>query len=209
MKNVRLIWVTPDAEKIIGYCARVSSPQNQDNPNVSKLLAYCIKNRHWSIFEMANMCVEVETSVPIATQILRHKLSAQQFSARYSEVQGFQPVTPRRQDEKNRQNSFDDLPDETKEWFESGLKLIEEQSIQFYKESLEKGVAKECARFALPQAASTRMYLNGTIRNWIHYLEVRTGNGTQLEHQQVANGIKEIFVDFFPQISEAMGWIKN
>lgn len=373
--SCRLIWVTPEAEKVIGYCARVSNPANQDNPEVSKLLAYCVKNKHWSVFEMANMCVEIETTIPISAQILRHKsANFQQFcltgdaevyfdlpfskkigrpalfkmkisdlyekwnknsvpgrewnlgrykkmkirtfdvdnnilththikevfytgeqecfevkledgktikctkdekffveskgwvtlgemegnlpqvavgvsdkkvkfvkvvevksvglqktydlevenachnfvangivvhnSARYQKVQGFEPVTPRRQDVKNRQNSIDDLPDETKVWFEQGIKEIQDKANEFYNQALEKGVAKECARFALPQSASTRMYMNASIRTWIHYIELRTGHGTQQEHKEIAEEIKTIFVQNLPAVAEALGWTK-
>jgi thymidylate synthase (FAD) len=209
MNKCKLVWVTPDAEKIMGYCARVSNPANQDNPDVSKLLSYCIKNKHWSVFEMANMCVEVNTSIPISAQILRHNsMKFQQFSARYSKVQGFEEVEVRRQDEKNRQNSIDDLSEETKIWFHITLNKIKEETNNFYNEALERGVAKECARFALPQCASTRMYINGSIRSWIHYLELRTGNGTQKEHQDIAKEIKNIFIELFPQVSKGLRWIE-
>lgn len=203
----KLVWITPEAERFIGYCARVSNPANQDNPEVAKLLSYCIRNKHWSIFEMACMAVEINTTVPIAAQILRHKSAFfQQFSARFAEVQGFTKVTPRRQDTKNRQNSIDDLSPEDKIWFDQGLQSLQEQAQRFYKEALERGVAKECARFALPQSASTRMYMQATIRTWIHYIDLRTGNGTQKEHQEVALAIKRIFVAQLPVIAAALGW---
>lgn len=206
-ETCKLIWITPDAERVIGYCARVSNPANQDNPDIAKLLAYCIRNKHWSIFEMACMAIEINTSVPIATQILRHKSAFfQQFSARFSEVQGFTPVTPRRQDTKNRQNSIDDLSSEDKEWFTQGLRELEEKAQGFYKEALGRGVAKECARFVLPQSAATRMYMQATIRTWIHYIELRSGNGTQKEHQEVALEAKRIFVQQLPVIAAALGW---
>lgn len=203
-----MVWITPDAEKIIGYCARVSNPANQDNPDVSKLLAYCVKNKHWSVFEMANICIEINTTIPISAQILRHKsFSFQQYSARYSKVQGFEDVEVRRQDNKNRQNSVDDLSEETKNWFDENLKKIKEDTNAFYNEALERGIAKECARFALPQCASTRMYMNGTVRSWIHYLDLRTGNGTQKEHQDIALEIKKIFTELLPTVSAGLGWI--
>lgn len=204
--KVKLISVTPDAEKIIAYCARVSSP-NQDNPEIEKLLSYCIKHNHISIFEQATMTVEVETSIPISMQILRHKsFSFQQFSARYSKVQNFEVCEARRQDLKNRQNSTNDLDPEIQGWFQESQRIINEMSSQMYEEALKKGVAKECARFLLPQSARTKMYITGNIRSFIHYIQVRTNVDTQKEHRDIANAIKEIFITQFPTISKALEW---
>ena len=203
--NVKLIWITPNAEEIIGYCARVSNPSNQDNKDISKLLSYCIKNGHWSIFEMANMCVEIETSRAISSQILRHRsFSFQEFSQRYAEATEFEDQEARRQDFKNRQNSIDDLPIEDRAWFHDTLSNIQRVALSVYKSSLEKGIAKECARALLPLSTKTRIYMNGSIRSWIHYLELRTGNGTQKEHMDIAKEIKKIFENKLPIIGKAL-----
>lgn len=209
MTAVKLIWITPDVEKVISYCARVSNPKNQDNPNISKLLAYCIKHKHWSIFEMGNMCVEIQTSRDISAQILRHKsFSFQEFSQRYSEVVSIEPTHPRRQDTKNRQNSIDDLDEDTLDWWQKSAEAIEQQASIIYQEALERGIAKECARRILPMASTTKLYMNGNIRSWIHYLDLR-GNpesGTQKEHFDIANQIRQIFIEELPLISEALTW---
>ena len=205
--KVRPISTTPDAEKIIGYCARVSNPKNQDNPNVSKLLAYCIKYGHWSIFEMANMVIEINTTRGIAAQILRHRsFSFQEFSQRYAEALGFEQVNPRRQDKKNRQNSLDDLSDSTKQWFNSAVSSIQDKSESLYKEALNRGIAKECARFLLPLNTKTKMYMNGTVRSWIHYIKLRTDPSTQKEHRDIAEEIKNVFSAQFPITAEALDW---
>ena len=206
---VNLISVTPDAEKIIGYCARVSNPKNQNNPEVAKLLTYCIKEGHWSVLEMANMVVEINTTRGIAAQILRHRsFSFQEFSQRYAEAQGFEDIEPRRQDAKNRQNSIDDLDKETKEWFKRHLAGHQSDAKYLYEKALDKGIAKESARFFLPLNTKTRMYMNGTLRSWTHYLQLRTDKSTQKEHQDIANGIKSIFIEQFPITSSALGWTK-
>ena len=205
--NTKLISLTPDAEKTIGYCARVSNPKNQDNPDVAGLLRFCIKHGHWSIFEMANMVVEIETSRGIAAQILRHRsFSFQEFSQRYAEVQGFEEVKPRRQDKKNRQNSLDDLHKHDKEWFKNVISEQNRRSYSQYKEALSRGIAKESARFLLPLNTKTRMYMNGTVRSWIHYIELRTHESTQKEHRDIANEIKGIFTQHLPVIADALGW---
>lgn len=210
MSEVKLVWVTPRAEELIGYCARVSNPANQDNPDVSRLLAYCVRNRHWSIFEMANMVCEINTSRAVAQQILRHRsFSFQEFSQRYAKVQGFEPIEVRRQDTKNRQNSIDDLDEATMEWFNRvSAKLISEADA-FYEQALEKGIAKECARFILPLTTKTRLYMNGTVRSWIHYLQLRTGNGTQKEHADIARAIQQIFITQFPHVAKALEWTES
>ena len=207
MTNVGLISVTPDAEKIIGYCARVSNPLNQDNPLIEGLLSFCVRHRHWSIFEMANMVVEIETTRGIAAQVLRHRsFSFQEFSQRYAEAEGFKEIEPRRQDIKNRQNSLDDLGKHDKEWFKNSLKEQNRRSYSSYKEALKRGIAKESARFLLPLNTKTRLYMNGTIRSWIHYIELRTHESTQKEHRDIAEEVKELFVDQFPIIANSLGW---
>lgn len=206
--SAKLISSTPDAEKLIAYCARVSSP-NQENSNIAGLLKYCIKNQHWSVFEMGNMVVEIETSRGISPQILRHRsFTFQEFSQRYAAVDlsGVCIYAARRQDDKNRQNSVDDLSDEIKaEWTHRQLDNWK-SSFEHYKWALDNGIAKECARFVLPLGCSTRMYMQGTIRSWIHYIELRSAHGTQKEHMDIANDIKKIFVEQYPTISEALGW---
>lgn len=207
--KVQLISITPDAEKTVGYCARVSNPKNQDNPDVAGLLKFCIKNGHWSVFEMANMVIEINTSRGIAAQILRHRsFSFQEFSQRYAEAEGFEEIKPRRQDEKNRQNSFDDLDKNDKEWFDIVVFQQNRRSYSLYKEALKRGVAKESARFLLPLNTKTRIYMNGTIRSWIHYLQLRTDPSTQKEHQNIANEIKGIFREELPITSDALEWTK-
>jgi thymidylate synthase (FAD) len=206
--KARLIWITPDAEKLIAYCARVSNPANQENEDISKLLRYCAKNGHWSIFEMASACIEITTSRTIARQILRHRsFSFQEFSQRYAAVTDFVRAEPRRQDEKNRQNSTDDLGVLIQEWFLQAQEELLYHSQSIYEEALKQGVAKECARAVLPEGLSqSKMYMVGSIRSWIHYLNVRCGNGTQVEHQVIANAIKAILKEQLPVIGDAIGW---
>jgi thymidylate synthase (FAD) len=207
--TVNLISLTCNAEKTIGYCARVSNPKNQNNPDVAGLLKFCINHGHWSIFEMANMVVEINTSRGIAAQILRHRsFSFQEFSQRYAEAEGFEEIEPRRQDEKNRQNSFDDLDKNDKEWFNIAVREQNKRSYSRYKEALLRGIAKESARFLLPLSTKTRMYMNGTVRSWIHYIKLRTDPSTQKEHQDIANEIKGIFREELPIISDALEWTK-
>lgn len=204
--NVKLISVTPDAEKTMMYCARVSNPANQDSTN-TKLLDYCIKNQHWSVFEMANIVVEIETSRAIAQQILRHRsFSFQEFSQRYAEANGQEVYPARSQDEKNRQNSIDDLPEEEKDWFLKAQELVNNAANDLYNRALERGIAKEQARFLLPLSTTTKLYMNGTVRSWLHYLDLRTSNGTQLEHKEIAEAIKKIFIEQFPNIAKAKEW---
>jgi len=199
--KVKLITATPDAEKMIGYVARVSSPQNQDNPNVEGLLKYCAKHGHWSVFETASATIEIETSMAIAMQILRHRSAKfQQFSGRYSTFtdEGVEIYTARRQDTKNRQNSIDDLPYEVvMEWRER-QKTVFDMAYDNYEWALQQGIAKECARMVLPMNTRTRMYMTADFRTWIHYLALRSGNGSQKEHIDVANAIIDIFKKEFP-----------
>ena len=205
--NTKLISITPDAEKVIGYCARVSNPKNQDNPDVAGLLKFCIRHGHWSIFEMSNMVVEIETTRGIAAQILRHRsFSFQEFSQRYAKAQGFEDVHPRRQDTKNRQNSIDDIEDGVVEWFHDSMAEVQDLANYYYETALSLGIAKESARFLLPLNTQTRMYMNGTVRSWIHYITLRTDPSTQKEHRDIAEEIKLIFKNELPIIAEAMDW---
>lgn len=214
--QVRLISVTAPcfeienrpltAEGLIAYCARVSSPR-QETPDYRKLLAYCIEHKHWSIFEMADMCVEIVTSRAIAPQILRHRsFQFQEFSQRYAKIQGVETYRPRRQDEKNRQNSFDNLDEATIGWFMESQEEIARLSMEKYNEALDRGVAKESARMLLPLGTQTRLYMKGSVRSWIHYLEVRTQKSTQKEHRDIAEAIKRIFHTQFPVTADALGW---
>jgi thymidylate synthase (FAD) len=212
--TVKLISVTPDAEKHIAYCARVSNPKNQENDNFSGLLKYCIKNQHWSIFEHAFLTVEINTSLAIATQILRHRsFTFQQFSQRYADSTELQLELPvpdlRKQDTKNRQNSTDDLGDYVKLGLQEEIRKHFEYSLKLYNKMLGVGVAKECARFVLPQATQTRLYMSGSLRSWMHYIDLRSAHGTQAEHMEVAEAIRCIFTCQFPTISSALGWSRE
>ena len=202
--QAKLIRITPDAESTIAYCARVSS-NNQDNPAIAGLLNYCIKHNHWSVFEQASMTIEIETSRAISMQVLRHRSAKfQQFSQRYNDFIEFEPITPRRQAESNRQSSIDDLDPVIVEWFNSVTDEIDALATKRYFEALEKGVARESARFWLPEHTKTRFYMTGDIRTWIHYLQVRLGDDTQLEHREIAIACKEIFEKEMPIIATAV-----
>lgn len=214
--NVRLIAVTNplveiqneklNPEGLIAYCARVSSP-HQENLDYEKLLAYCIKNRHWSIFEMVDMTIEIITSRAISPQILRHRSFVfQEFSQRYTKVQSFETYAPRRQDAKNRQHSIDDLDVSTVEWFAEAQEEIRALSEKKYNDALEKGIARECARMLLPLNTQTKLYMKGSVRSWIHYIEVRTDPSTQKEHRDIAEAVRTIFIDRFPVTASALGW---
>ena len=209
-KKVKLISVTPDAEKHIAYVARVSNPKNQNNDNFSGLLKYCIKHGHWSIFEQAFMTLEIETTRGIAAQILRHRsFTYQEFSQRYADSNLLGEIELpelRRQDTKNRQNSIDDLDPEVIEKLNKQMNTLFSSGLSLYNQMLEKGVAKECARFVLPLATPTRIYMSGSARSWIHYINLRSGHGTQKEHMDIANECKSIFVEQFPSVAEAMEW---
>jgi len=209
-KRVRLISVTPDAEKHIAYVARVSNPKNQENEKFSGLLKYCIKHGHWSIFEQSFMTLEIETTRGIAAQILRHRsFTYQEFSQRYADSNLLGEVELpelRRQDTKNRQNSIDDLDPEVVEKLNKQMNTLFSSAFSLYNQMLEKGVAKECARFVLPLATPTRIYMTGSARSWIHYINLRSGHGTQKEHMDIANECKSIFVEQFPSVAEAMEW---
>lgn len=205
--NVRLIAVTPKAEELVAYCARVSNPDNQHNPQVARLLGFCIRHGHWSIFEMANMVVEITTTRAIAAQLLRHRsFSFQEFSQRYAPALGFEPAAARRQDVRNRQHSIDDLDQATKTWYATALETVQTQSQHLYAEALQRGIAKECARFLLPLSTTTRLYMNGTLRSWIHYLQLRTDSATQQEHRDLAEACKDVFCQQFPCTATALKW---
>jgi thymidylate synthase (FAD) len=204
--EVKLVHVTPDAEKHIAYCARVSSP-NQDNPEYAKLIRYCVKNNHYSILEMASMCLEITTTRAISPQILRHRsFSFQEFSQRYAEAASYESYTARRQDLKNKQNSIDDMLEDDLQWFVDAQKQVWDSSYGLYEEALARGVAKEQARALLPLNTVTKLYMNGTIRSWVHYIQVRTDPSTQKEHRDIAMAAKKIFIEQFPTIAEAMEW---
>jgi len=214
--QVRLISVTSplikvegqplSPEGLIAYCARVSSP-HQETPDYEKLLAYCIAHKHWSVFEMVDMTVEIVTSRAISPQILRHRsFQFQEFSQRYAKAQEIERYQPRRQDSKNRQHSLNDLDEATKEWFDKAQERVAQMTLETYNEALEKGIAKECARVLLPMATQTKLYMKGSVRSWIHYLEVRTDKSTQQEHQEIALAIKKIFMEQFPVTATALAW---
>lgn len=211
--TVRLITVTPDAEKTMGYVARVSNPANQENPNVAGLLKYCINHEHWSVFEQSFMTLEIATTRAIAAQILRHRsFTFQEFSQRYadSSLLGFDKIPLpelRRQDTKNRQNSIDDLDDFTIQSLQMQMQTLFDSSLALYQQMLERGVAKECARNVLPLCTPTRIYMSGSCRSWIHYINLRSAHGTQKEHMEVAEACREVFVEQFPVVSEALGWV--
>ena len=202
--------MTPDAEKQMGYIARVSNPQNQSNPAVAGLLGYCIKHGHWSVFEQAHMTVEIETTRGIAAQILRHRsFTFQEFSQRYANTNllGEIPVPDlRSQDLKNRQNSNDDIPEEQTKRLQDQIKRYFAEGIDLYNELIREGVAKECARFVLPLATPTRIYMTGSVRSWIHYIDLRSAHGTQKEHMDIVEEIRGIFKQQFPVCTNALNW---
>jgi len=210
--NVKLVSVTPDAEKTMGYVARVSNPNNQDNPKVAGLLSYCIKHGHWSVFEQAHMTVEIETTRGLAAQVLRHRsFTFQEFSQRYADVSHIREDIPlpelRRQDDKNRQNSIDDVEPEVVERFNNEMRSHFDKSIDLYKSMLHAGIAKECARFVLPLATPTRIYMTGSVRSWIHYINLRSAHGTQKEHMELVENVRSVFKEQFPIVSQALDWV--
>jgi len=209
-QEVKLVSVTPDAEQTMAYIARVSNPNNQTNENYAKLLGYCIKHNHWSVFEQSFMTLEIETTRAIAAQILRHRsFTYQEFSQRYadSSLLGNQIPLPelRRQDEKNRQNSIDDLDPFEVQILEKQMQTLFDSSMALYQQMLKRGVAKECARNVLPLCTPTRIYMSGSCRSWIHYIALREKSGTQKEHMDIAKGCKKIFAEQFPTCTEALG----
>jgi thymidylate synthase (FAD) len=211
MSSVKLISVTPDAEKLMAYCARVSNPKGQDSDNYAKLLKYCIDHGHFSVFEQAFMTLEIETTRGIAAQILRHRsFTFQEFSQRYADTSLLADEIPlfelRRQDTKNRQNSTDDISDDIRSKWRVKIREHFAKGKAMYDAMIRDGIAKECARFVLPLATPTKIYMSGTVRSWLHYIQLRSANGTQKEHMIIANESKEIFKSQFPITSEALGW---
>ena len=210
--NVSLVSVSPDAEKHMAYCARVSNPNNQGNDNYAGLLRYCIKHQHWSIFEQAFMTLEINTTRGLAAQILRHRsFTFQEFSQRYADTNLLDSNIPlpelRRQDTKNRQNSIDDIPEAQSKMLLGRIQNYFNEGLDLYNELLREGIAKECARFVLPLATPTRIYMSGSVRSWVHYIDLRSGHGTQKEHMDIANACKTIFTEQFPTVSEALDWV--
>jgi thymidylate synthase (FAD) len=210
--SVNLISVTPDAEKHMAYCARVSNPNNQDNDKFSGLLKYCVKHQHWSIFEQAYMTLELNTTRGIAAQVLRHRsFTYQEFSQRYADSSLLAETIPlpelRRQDTKNRQNSIDDIDPFVKQKYEMLMQNHFRDAMALYQTMLDEGIAKECARFVLPLAVPTKIYMTGSVRSWIHYIDLRSSNGTQKEHMDIALDAKRVFCEQFPAVAEAMEWV--
>ena len=212
MNSVKLVTVTPEAEKTMGYVARVSNPNNQENPKVAGLLKYCINHQHWSVFEQAHMTLEIETTRAIAAQILRHRsFTFQEFSQRYADSSMLSTHVPmfdlRRQDDKNRQNSIDDVDPFLKQELEIAIHKYFNEGMDIYRHMLDMGIAKECARFVLPLATPTRLYMTGSVRSWIHYIELRSAHGTQKEHIDLVENVRKVFIREFPTVSEALGWV--
>ena len=211
MQQVNLTSVTPKAEETMGYVARVSNPNNQDNPNVAGLLKYCIKHGHWSVFEQAHMTVEIETTRGLAAQILRHRsFTFQEFSQRYADTNLLADEIPmfdlRHQDTKNRQNSTDDVPPNKKQDLQEKIAEHFVEAMDLYNELLASGIAKECARFVLPLATPTRIYMTGSVRSWIHYIDLRSAHGTQKEHMDLVHEVRQIFKQQFPICTNALNW---
>ncbi len=209
--QIKLISVTPDAEKTMAYVARVSNPQNQENEKFAGLLRYCIKHGHWSVFEQAHMTVEINTTRGLAAQILRHRsFTYQEFSQRYADVSHIREDIPlpqlRSQDLKNRQNSVDDVDPVIVEKYNAKMRKQFDAAIDLYKEMLHDGIAKECARFVLPLATPTRLYMTGSCRSWIHYINLRSAHGTQKEHMDLVENVRRVFKEQFPTVSEALEW---
>jgi thymidylate synthase (FAD) len=211
MTSVNLVSVTPEAEKMMGYVARVSNPANQENPKVSGLLKYCVKHQHWSVFEQAYMTLEINTTRGVAAQVLRHRsFTYQEFSQRYADSSLLAETIPlpelRRQDSKNRQNSIDDIDPFVRQEFQIKMQKHFEDGMKLYQEMLDRNIAKECARFVLPLAVPTKIYMTGSCRSWIHYIQLRSAHGTQKEHMDIAEGARSIFIEQFPTVSEALEW---
>ena len=209
--TVKLVSVTPDAEQLMAYIARVSNPSNQDNEKYAGLLKYCIKHNHWSVFEQSTMTLEIETTRAIAAQILRHRsFTFQEFSQRYAASTALGEIDLpelRKQDLKNRQNSTDDLDPEMVEKFDRQMITLFSSSKALYESMLKQGVAKECARMVLPLCTPTRIYMTGSCRSWIHYINLRSAHGTQKEHMVIAEGCRKVFTEQFPAVSEALEWV--
>jgi len=209
--TVNLISITPDAEKTMAHIARVSNPNNQDNPNYAGLLKYCIKHNHWSVFEQSTMTLEIETTRAIAAQILRHRsFTFQEFSQRYADSKLLGTIelpNLRKQDTKNRQNSTDDLDPKVIQSLNMQMGTLFGSSLALYNQMLELGVAKECARMVLPLCTPTRIYMTGSCRSWIHYINLRSAHGTQKEHMDIAEACRKVFTEQFPAVSEALEWV--
>ena len=210
--TVKLISVTPDAEKNMAYVARVSNPKNQNNDKFAGLLSYCIKHGHWSVFEQAYMTLEINTTRGLAAQILRHRsFTYQEFSQRYADANLLSEKIPlpklRRQDTKNRQNSTDDIDPFVVQKYDILMEEHFKASMDLYNKMLEDGIAKECARFVLPLSTPTRIYMTGSCRSWIHYINLRSAHGTQKEHMDIAQECKKVFTEQFPSVSEALEWV--
>ena len=210
--KVSFVNITANPEQTMAYIARVSNPSNQDNENYAGLLRYCIKHQHWSVFEQSSMTLEIETTRGLAAQVLRHRsFTFQEFSQRYADSNLLGEIELpelRRQDTKNRQNSIDDLDPEVVEKLEKQMNTLFSSSLALYNQMLESGVAKECARFVLPLATPTRLYMTGSCRSWIHYIQLRSAHGTQKEHMDIANACKSLFVQHYPTVAEALEWTK-
>ena len=208
--TVKLVSITPDAEQLMAYIARVSNPSNQDNEKYAGLLKYCIKHNHWSVFEQSTMTLEIETTRAIAAQILRHRsFTFQEFSQRYAQTTSLGDIELpelRRQDAKNRQNSTDDLDPEITDKFNRQMITLFSSAKSLYEQMLSQGVAKECARMVLPLCTPTRIYMTGSCRSWIHYINLRSAHGTQKEHMVIAEACRKVFTEQFPAVSEALGW---
>ena len=209
--TVKLISITPDAEKTMAYIARVSNPSNQDNEKYAGLLKYCIKHNHWSVFEQSSMTLEIETTRAIAAQILRHRsFTYQEFSQRYAASTALGDIDLpelRKQDLKNRQNSTNDLDPEMVEKFNKQMITLFSSAKSLYEQMLSQGVAKECARMVLPLCTPTRIYMTGSCRSWIHYINLRSAHGTQKEHMEIAEACRKVFTEQFPAVSEALEWV--
>ena len=200
--NVKLVWATPEAETLIAYMARVSNPENQDNPNTEKLLTYLMKHKHWSPFEMVNVCMEIEVTRDIARQILRHRsFSFQEFSQRYAVANDYELSEVRMQDEKNRQNSLPTEDRELQRWWDEMQRSLTAQVKGVYGAALNNGIAKEVARKILPEGLTmSRMYMNGTLRSWLHYCDIRCDDATQKEHREVALKCRNILKQVVPTL---------
>lgn len=212
--TVELISITPDSEKTMAFIARVSNPANQENEKYSGLLKYCIKHNHWSVFEQATMTLEISTTRAIAAQILRHRsFTFQEFSQRYADTKLLKDNIPlpemRRQDTKNRQNSIDDLDPYIVQRLELQMQTLFSSAQALYNQMIDVGVAKECARMVLPLCTPTKIYMTGSCRSWIHYINLRSENGTQKEHMDIAHACKKIFIEQFPSVSEALEWVES
>ena len=210
--QIKLVSVTPDAEQHMAYVARVSNPNNQDNDKFAGLLKYCIKHGHWSVFEQAFMTVEINTTRGLAAQILRHRsFTFQEFSQRYADTNLLDSSIPvpdlRSQDLKNRQNSNDDISQEKKEEYQALIARHFSEAMDLYNALLQQGVAKECARFVLPLATPTRIYMTGSVRSWVHYIDLRSAHGTQKEHMDVVKRVRSIFSEQFPTVAQALDWV--